>query len=127
VSAPGGETATVSAPGVGTATVSASGVGTATVNASGGQTATLSAPGVGTAAVTVPGGETAATFRIVRGQPTAADLAALTAVLLSRMAAAEPYGDDCAGPPRTAGWRRPERAAPHRDPRGWRASGSGTG
>lgn len=107
MSAYGGETATVSAPGTGTATATA--------------------PGAGTATVSVPGGETATTFRIVRGQPTAADLAALTAVLLSRMAAAQPYGDDCAGPSRTAGWRRPERAAPHRDPRGWRASGSGTG
>ncbi|MEV0886720.1 acyl-CoA carboxylase subunit epsilon [Streptomyces microflavus] len=91
------------------------------------ETATVIVPGVETATVSVPGGETATTFRIVRGQPNAADLAALTAVLLSRMAAAEPYGDDCAGPSRTAGWRRPERAAPHRDPRGWRASGSGTG
>ncbi|MER7042560.1 acyl-CoA carboxylase epsilon subunit [Streptomyces microflavus] len=97
------------------------------MSANGGETAKATAPGVGTATVIVPGGETATTFRIVRGQPTAADLAALTAVLLSRIAAAEPYGDDCAGPSRTAGWRRPERAAPHRDPRGWRASGSGTG
>ncbi|MFD3333423.1 acyl-CoA carboxylase epsilon subunit [Streptomyces sp. NPDC058700] len=78
--------------------------------------------------MSTPGGEgTATTFRIVRGQPTAADLAALTAILLSRFAAAEPHGADAAGPPRTAGWRRPERAAPHRDPRGWRTSGSGTG
>ncbi|MFF0116619.1 acyl-CoA carboxylase epsilon subunit [Streptomyces prasinus] len=76
--------------------------------------------------MSAPGGETATTFRVVRGQPTAADLAALTAVLLSRLAAAEPYGDDCPGAPRTAGWRRLERAAPHRDPRDWRASGSGT-
>lgn len=107
MSANGGETAKATAPGVGTATVIV--------------------PGVETATVSVPGVETATTFRIVRGQPNAADLAALTAVLLSRIAAAEPYGDDCAGPSRTAGWRRPERAAPHRDPRGWRASGSGTG
>ncbi|MCX4790310.1 MULTISPECIES: acyl-CoA carboxylase subunit epsilon [unclassified Streptomyces] len=76
--------------------------------------------------MSAPGGQTATTFRIVKGQPTSADLAALTAVLLSRLAATEPYGGDGAGPPRTAGWRRPERAAPHRDPRGWRASGSGT-
>ncbi|MEW2067051.1 acyl-CoA carboxylase epsilon subunit [Streptomyces sp. NPDC007346] len=99
------------------------------------KTATVGVPGVPSGAG-VPGRdgrdgrdgpEGAATFRIVRGQPTAADLAALTAVLLSRLATAEAYGDECAGPPRTAGWRRPERAAPHRDPRGWRASGSGTG
>ncbi|MFJ9641011.1 acyl-CoA carboxylase epsilon subunit [Streptomyces sp. NPDC101178] len=73
-------------------------------------------------------GESAATtFRIVRGRPTAADLAALTAVLLSRLATTKPYGAEAAGPPRTAGWRRLERAAPHRDPRGWRSSGSGPG
>ncbi|MET8500224.1 acyl-CoA carboxylase epsilon subunit [Streptomyces microflavus] len=137
----GGETATVSAPGGGTAGVTVPGGQATAVNVPGGRTTAVTVPSEGPIAVTAPGAETTAettavsapgvetatTFRIVRGQPTAADLAALTAVLLSRMAAAEPYGDDCAGPARTAGWRRPERAAPHRDPRGWRASGSGTG
>ncbi|WP_432033737.1 acyl-CoA carboxylase epsilon subunit [Streptomyces antibioticus] len=75
--------------------------------------------------MTAPAGETGTVFRIVRGWPTAAGLAALTAVLLSRLAATAPGTyDGRAGTPRTAGWRRLERTAPHRDPRGWRASGS---
>ncbi|ARI53180.1 MULTISPECIES: acyl-CoA carboxylase subunit epsilon [unclassified Streptomyces] len=71
-----------------------------------------------------PGPEAATGFRIVRGRPTEADLAALTAVLLSRLAAAA-HGAETAEPPRTAGWRRPEPTFPHRDPRGWRAGGAG--
>lgn len=74
--------------------------------------------------MTAPGRETTTTFRIVSGQPTAADLAALTVVLLSRLAATGTHADNGAGTPRTAGWRRPERAVPHRDPRDWRVSGS---
>ncbi|PWS48634.1 hypothetical protein DKT74_02500, partial [Streptomyces sp. ZEA17I] len=45
-----------------------------------------------------PGPEAATGFRIVRGRPTEADLAALTAVLLSRLAAAA-HGAETAEPP----------------------------
>ncbi|MCQ6552079.1 acyl-CoA carboxylase subunit epsilon [Streptomyces sp. C10-9-1] len=85
----------------------------------------MSAPGKEAPAAGTPD---AAAVRIVRGRPTAADLAALTAVLLTRLAEpAGPSGEDGAAGTRTAGWRRPERTAPHRDPRGWRGSGSGRG
>ncbi|MTE20983.1 acyl-CoA carboxylase subunit epsilon [Streptomyces sp. TRM43335] len=58
--------------------------------------------------------------RVERGRADAAELAALTAVLLARAAArARP---DAAPRHRraTAGWRRPERIPGHPDPRGWR-------
>ncbi|MEU9645491.1 acyl-CoA carboxylase epsilon subunit [Streptomyces sp. NPDC048188] len=68
-----------------------------------------------------------AVVRVLRGRPTPAEIAALTAVLLARAAAltAAP-----SGPPRprpTAGWRRPERTAAHRDPRGWHTAGTPRG
>ncbi|MFD5655577.1 acyl-CoA carboxylase epsilon subunit [Streptomyces sp. NPDC127039] len=65
----------------------------------------------------------AAVVRILRGRPTPAEIAALTSVLLARAAA---LGALPPGPPRprpTAGWRRPERTAAHRDPRGWHTAG----
>ncbi|MFD3515320.1 acyl-CoA carboxylase subunit epsilon [Streptomyces sp. NPDC058657] len=63
-------------------------------------------------------------FRVERGDPDAEELAVLTAVLLSRAAAAgaEPDGPS----PRhrvTAGWRRPERTAAFGVPCGWRSAG----
>ncbi|MET9775312.1 acyl-CoA carboxylase subunit epsilon [Streptomyces sp. NPDC006367] len=66
--------------------------------------------------------------RILRGRPTPAEIAAVTSVLLARAAA---LGATPPGPPGTrptAGWRRPERTARHRDPRGWHAAaGPGSG
>ncbi|GAA4765705.1 hypothetical protein GCM10023329_09780 [Streptomyces sanyensis] len=89
----------------------------------------MSAPGTEAPTAGTPtAAQDAAAVRIVRGRPTAADLAALTAVLLSRLAEpAGPRREDGAAGPRTAGWRRPERTAPHRDPRGWRGSPRGRG
>ncbi|CAL9619603.1 hypothetical protein SUDANB6_05832 [Streptomyces sp. enrichment culture] len=66
---------------------------------------------------TVPA--TDAVLRVVRGSPSPEELAAVTALLLARMAAA---GDDtaAAGPgPATAGWRRPERRSGFLGPRTW--------
>ncbi|MBX9398453.1 acyl-CoA carboxylase subunit epsilon [Streptomyces sp. TRM72054] len=65
-------------------------------------------------------------IKVVKGTATPAELAALTSVLLSRAAALAALGrglQDRAPTP-TATWRRPERVPAHRDPRGWRASGS---
>ncbi|MFJ9568717.1 acyl-CoA carboxylase subunit epsilon [Streptomyces bacillaris] len=62
-------------------------------------------------------------FRVERGDPDAEELAALTAVLLSRAAAAGADPDD--GPPRhraAARWRRPERATAYGAPRSWRSA-----
>ncbi|WP_434598879.1 acyl-CoA carboxylase subunit epsilon [Streptomyces sp. A5-4] len=57
-------------------------------------------------------------FRVEKGAPDAEELAALTAVLLTR-AAGPPPGSE---PPReraTAGWRRLERRARFAGPRTW--------
>lgn len=70
------------------------------------------------------GGEEALLIRVVKGRATPAEIAALTSVLLARaaaLAASEPCLQDRTP---TAVWRRPERNPAHRDPRGWRASGS---
>ncbi|MFE9701901.1 acyl-CoA carboxylase subunit epsilon [Streptomyces sp. NPDC005930] len=58
-----------------------------------------------------------AVFRIVRGSPSAEELAALTALLTS-LAATD--SDDGAPPARAAVWRRPELFPPV----SWRARGS---
>ncbi|SEN90559.1 Acyl-CoA carboxylase epsilon subunit [Actinacidiphila rubida] len=57
-------------------------------------------------------------FRVVRGDATPVELAALAVVLLSvaRPAGQEP---DAAADPSRAAWHRP-RHAPHRCPRSWR-------
>lgn len=72
-----------------------------------------------------PGGaDGALVIRVVKGQASAAELAALTTVLLARAAALAAV-DPCPLEPRpVAAWRRPERLATHRDPRGWRVTGS---
>lgn len=68
--------------------------------------------------------EGALVIRVVKGEASPADLAALTAVLLAR-AAALTAADPCPPEPRpVAAWRRPERLAAHRDPRGWRLTGT---
>ncbi|WP_217549304.1 acyl-CoA carboxylase epsilon subunit [Streptomyces sp. GbtcB6] len=62
-------------------------------------------------------------IRLVKGQASPAELAALTTVLLARAAALAAV-DPCPPAPRpVVGWRRPERLATHRDPRGWRVTG----
>ncbi|MFG2683772.1 acyl-CoA carboxylase subunit epsilon [Streptomyces sp. NPDC048392] len=69
------------------------------------------------------GTDEATVLRVLRGRPTPAEIAALTSVLLARAAA---LAVPSPGPRRTrptAGWRRPERTAPHRDPRSWHSTG----
>ncbi|MFG2953216.1 acyl-CoA carboxylase subunit epsilon [Streptomyces sp. NPDC048291] len=69
------------------------------------------------------GADGALVIRVVKGQASPAELAALTTVLLAR-AAALAAADPCPLEPRpVAAWRRPERLAAHRDPRGWRLTG----
>ncbi|MBV7700869.1 acyl-CoA carboxylase subunit epsilon [Streptomyces sp. TRM70350] len=65
-------------------------------------------------------------IKVVKGTATPAELAALTSVLLSRAAALAAIGPGLQdqAPTPTATWRRPERLRAHRDPRGWRVSGS---
>ncbi|KAB1143996.1 acyl-CoA carboxylase subunit epsilon [Streptomyces luteolifulvus] len=70
------------------------------------------------------GGHEELVIRVVKGRATAADIAALTSVLLARAAVLAAGGPCPQDRTPTAGWRRPERAATHRDPRGWRVSGS---
>ncbi|MEW1777540.1 acyl-CoA carboxylase subunit epsilon [Streptomyces sp. NPDC086777] len=70
------------------------------------------------------GAEGALVIRVVKGQASPAELAALTTVLLARAAALAAV-DPCPLEPRpVAGWRRPERRTPHRDPRGWHLTGT---
>ncbi|MBB1254593.1 acyl-CoA carboxylase subunit epsilon [Streptomyces alkaliterrae] len=62
-------------------------------------------------------------FRISKGSPDPAELAALTAVLLSRTAAAGAEPDDLSRRQRAvARWRRPERARGFDGPRSWRST-----
>ncbi|MFH9293704.1 acyl-CoA carboxylase subunit epsilon [Streptomyces sp. NPDC017520] len=62
-------------------------------------------------------------FRIERGAPDAEELAALTAVLMSRAAAAGVEPDDLSRRHRaTARWQRPERTAAYVAPHGWRSA-----
>ncbi|MFD3590363.1 acyl-CoA carboxylase epsilon subunit [Streptomyces sp. NPDC058683] len=70
------------------------------------------------------GTDGALVIRVVKGAASPAELAALTTVLLARAAALTAV-DPCPLESRpVAGWRRPERLAAHRDPRGWRLAGS---
>ncbi|TXS53728.1 acyl-CoA carboxylase subunit epsilon [Streptomyces sp. uw30] len=63
-------------------------------------------------------------FRVEKGSPEPEELAALTAVLLSRTAAAGADPDDLSRRHRAvARWRRPERAQGFAGPRGWRGAG----
>ncbi|MFB7231349.1 acyl-CoA carboxylase subunit epsilon [Streptomyces fimicarius] len=60
-------------------------------------------------------------IRVVRGEPDAEELAALTAVVLARAAAAEAErGGTASGGPLPAGWRRRERVRGFQGPRTWR-------
>ncbi|MFD3701221.1 acyl-CoA carboxylase epsilon subunit [Streptomyces sp. NPDC058646] len=62
-------------------------------------------------------------LRIEKGSPDASELAALTAVLLARAAAAGAEPDDVSRRQRAvARWRRPERAAGFAGPRSWAGS-----
>ncbi|MER6086368.1 acyl-CoA carboxylase epsilon subunit, partial [Streptomyces sp. NPDC001833] len=61
------------------------------------------------------GAEGALVIRVVKGQASPAELAALTTVLLARaaaLAAVDPYPLE---PRPVAAWRRPERLATHRE------------
>ncbi|MGW4781908.1 acyl-CoA carboxylase subunit epsilon [Streptomyces filamentosus] len=60
-------------------------------------------------------------LRIERGSADPEELAALVAVLFSRMTAAEEPDGVSEGRP-VARWQRPERAPGHHTPRSWRAS-----
>ncbi|WP_156727224.1 acyl-CoA carboxylase subunit epsilon [Streptomyces apocyni] len=60
-------------------------------------------------------------IRVVKGDPSAAELAALTAVLLSRAAQTGAEPDDVSrGQRAVARWRRPERTRGYTGPRTWR-------
>jgi hypothetical protein len=63
-------------------------------------------------------GDPAPVFRVLRGDPNSAELAALTVVLLARTA-----NQPSVPRPVRAGWRRPERAATLRNARSWRGIG----
>ncbi|MFK0151730.1 acyl-CoA carboxylase epsilon subunit [Streptomyces sp. NPDC090493] len=69
------------------------------------------------------GAADALVIRVVKGQASPAELAALTTVLLARAAALAAVAPGPLEPRPVAGWRRPERLATHRDPRGWRLTG----
>lgn len=100
--------------------------GPAGVGGSGGPAGTRDRAGTGGADGTggTRGADGALVIRVVKGAASPAELAALTTVLLAR-AAALAAADPCPLEPRpVAGWRRPERLAAHRDPRGWRVAGS---
>ncbi|MFI9548296.1 acyl-CoA carboxylase subunit epsilon [Streptomyces sp. NPDC052016] len=56
-------------------------------------------------------------LRVVRGDPTPDELAALTAVVLARGAALSAVGEPVAGPPPVPGWLRPSL---HRPAGAWR-------
>ncbi|MEU2228226.1 acyl-CoA carboxylase subunit epsilon [Streptomyces sp. NPDC018347] len=59
-------------------------------------------------------------IRVLRGHPSAAELAALTAVVLARAAAGEDRAGAAASARAAAGWRRPERVRGFLGPRTWR-------
>ncbi|MEU8592066.1 acyl-CoA carboxylase subunit epsilon [Streptomyces sp. NPDC048664] len=62
-------------------------------------------------------------LRVERGCPTPEELAALTAVLLTRTAAAGALPDDLARRQQAiALWKRPERTSVFEGPRSWRAA-----
>nr|WP_244420120.1 acyl-CoA carboxylase subunit epsilon [Streptomyces hygroscopicus] len=59
-------------------------------------------------------------IRVEKGSPSDEELAAVTAVLLTRAAAAaSPAGDNAHPRPAVAGWRRPERTPRSPGPRSW--------
>ena len=59
-------------------------------------------------------------IRVVRGSPDAAELAALTAVMLARAVHAAGARDAAGRGPAAAGWRRLERRTGFLGPRTWR-------
>ncbi|GGU17048.1 acyl-CoA carboxylase subunit epsilon [Streptomyces lateritius] len=62
-------------------------------------------------------------IRVVKGSPTPGELAALTAVLMSRAAAACVEPDDTARRQQAVAlWRRPDRVAGFDGPRSWRSA-----
>ena len=62
--------------------------------------------------------DSAPVFRVLRGDPDPAELAALTVVLLARAGCQTPVRRPIRAP-----WRRPERAATLRNARSWRGIG----
>lgn len=58
----------------------------------------------------------ATSFRVLRGEPSAEELAAFTAVLTLRLTTAD---EPAARRPTTAGWSRPERLRAYNCPRAW--------
>ncbi|MEG3631662.1 acyl-CoA carboxylase epsilon subunit [Streptomyces poriticola] len=70
---------------------------------------------------------TAPFLRVVKGSPSDAELAAVTAVVLAAVAGAGAGADDEVDAPRpaAAGWRRPERQSGFLGPRTWRESVAG--
>ena len=58
----------------------------------------------------------ATSFRVLRGEPSAEELAAFTAVLTLRLTAPD---DPTPQRPTTAGWSRPERLRAYNCPRAW--------
>lgn len=91
--------------------------------AGGGPRATGGAEAAG-GATTPAGPDGALVIKVVKGTASPAELAALTTVLLARAAALAAVGPCPLESRPVAGWRRPERLAAHRDPRGWRVAGS---
>ncbi|MCB5170203.1 acyl-CoA carboxylase subunit epsilon [Streptomyces bambusae] len=63
-------------------------------------------------------------LKVVKGQPTAEEIAALTTVLLARAAALAAAGPGLQERTATAGWHRGDLVRPRPDPRGWPSSGS---
>ncbi|MEU9453942.1 acyl-CoA carboxylase epsilon subunit [Streptomyces sp. NPDC048277] len=70
------------------------------------------------------GADGALVIKVVKGQASPAELAALTTVLLARAAALAAADVSPLVPRPVAGWHRPERLATHRDPRGWHVAGA---
>ena len=61
-------------------------------------------------------------LRVEKGNPDGDELAALTVVLLARLAASAAADTEAYGRLSRAGWRRPERAPGFQGPRTWRAA-----
>ncbi|WP_369172138.1 acyl-CoA carboxylase subunit epsilon [Streptomyces sp. R28] len=72
--------------------------------------------------MSAPAGAAAAELRVERGQASAEEIAALTAVLLAR-AATQPDSAAAHCPDSPAGWRRLERTPGFRAPHSWQESG----
>ncbi|MEV7394853.1 MULTISPECIES: acyl-CoA carboxylase subunit epsilon [unclassified Streptomyces] len=73
---------------------------------------------------TADGADGALVIKVVKGEASPAELAALTTVLLARAAALAAADPSPLAPRPVAGWHRPERLAIHRDPRGWHIAGA---